>query len=203
MKNLIRITIASLLLAIPAWGYVTYRIRSGVDSSIAQLRWKDGVFPLQWRMNPTQGSNVTGSRTQAEVFRNSFQAWTGLSTTNVAFQEGAVTETTVIPGNDGINLVTTNLTAAQWTQLGGGGVIALTLLTFSDAPNFVDSVNRPFEFAVHVLEADIYFNPSLTFTTNTTAVSDRFDLQSVATHEVGHFLGLDHTTIVGSTMFWT
>jgi hypothetical protein len=46
------------------------------------------------------------------------------------------------------------------------------------------------------------FNSSYAFTTSITVPSNQTDLQSIATHEAGHFLGMDHASNTSSTMFW-
>src|SRR5262249_5771948 len=44
----------------------------------------------------------------------------------------------------------------------------------------------------------IAFNPALDFSTS--AEQNKFDIQSVLTHEIGHLLGLDHSAMVSSVM---
>jgi len=68
----------------------------------------------------------------------------------------------------------------------GSGTVALTPVWFGS--NGV------------ITDADILFNGAdHRFTTS--GVSGRFDVQDVMTHELGHFLGLDHSGWAGATMF--
>ena len=50
-------------------------------------------------------------------------------------------------------------------------------------------------------DADIEFNPSVQFTTSLSPPANTFNLQSAATHEEGHLLGLDHSGIGHTVMF--
>src|SRR5262249_55518281 len=47
-------------------------------------------------------------------------------------------------------------------------------------------------------ESDIIFNTAFPFSTSGEA--DKFDIQGILTHEIGHFVGLDHAAMVSSVM---
>jgi Matrixin/Carboxypeptidase regulatory-like domain len=190
--------IVALTIGIPLRAYVTSKDLAA-DGSIVQQRWRPAAFPLQWQMNPTQTPNVTGARTQHDVFAAAFAAWQGVTTATITISEGPQTPTTVKPAFDGINLITTNVSSTDFNS----SALALTLVyTFDQAlPN--DGLGRPVEFPGQIAEADMMFNPVQGFSTSVTTPASAIDLQSVATHEVGHFLGLDHSTLVSATMFPT
>lgn len=192
-----------LILAAPLFAYVTQRDFSSTGQ-VVLIKWSSGAFPLPWRMNPVVGTNISGSRQQADVVRQSFQAWSSISTASITFAEGATTAASVKPAYDGINLITTNISSSDWAALGlGSGVLAFTTTTYYQAGSGIDELGRPISFPGQILEGDILFNPSQQFSTEAATPADKIDFQSVLTHEIGHFLGLDHTPIVSSTMFWT
>ena len=46
-----------------------------------------------------------------------------------------------------------------------------------------------------ILEADIFFNAAFPWSVASGGERDRYDLQSIATHETGHFFGLGHSAL--------
>jgi hypothetical protein len=181
-----RLLLAVMLvgLAIPVHGYIT--ARRLVDDAIVQNRWAS--FPVTWRLHPTQGARITGSRTQAVVAQASFDAWEGVSTAAVDFTRGADTATDTSYGNDGINMVKTNMTSQAYANAGGTGALAITVTTTAALTG-------------QILDADIIFDPDEDFSTSTTTPASVHDFEAVLTHEVGHLLGLDHSAILSATMF--
>src|SRR4030095_11977740 len=52
-----------------------------------------------------------------------------------------------------------------------------------------------------ILDADILFNPNHIFTTVGPGDGEIEDLQTVATHEIGHLFGWPHSAVVRAMMF--
>jgi hypothetical protein len=178
--------------------YMTAKSLSTTGAIVAH-KWDASSFPIIWQMNPVQGANVTGSRTQADVINQSFQAWQ--SVVPVSLQQGANTAPSAKANQyDRVNLITTNTTTGDLPP----EVYAYTYTFYFDegGPGLTDPLGRPVSFAGQILEADMAFNSSYPFTTRPAAVVNQSDLQSIATHEAGHFLGMDHASNTSSTMFW-
>ena len=46
-----------------------------------------------------------------------------------------------------------------------------------------------------MLESDVFFNAAFAWSTAPNGEPGRYDVQSIATHEAGHFFGLGHSAL--------
>jgi hypothetical protein len=151
-----------------------------ITTTTGQLpKWSS--MPVSFWINE-KGSAQIFNGSDFSAVRASFQTWENVQQADIRFNYMGTTTVTNV-GRDGLNIVSFSDTSG----LLGSSTIAATFSFFK-----VESGQYSIE------EADIVFNTSLEFSTS--AEENKFDIQSVLTHEIGHLLGLDHSAMISSVM---
>jgi hypothetical protein len=173
-----------------------------------------GSIAVQWstalNTNPvtirTQNQTPAGRLSEIEqVITQSLAVWTAVSGTTLSpavFTPLARTATQNACGSDGINSVCFDQADAAFTP----GVLAFTRVIVADRIGVQVGSSAASTQLGQILDADIYFNPSdfrTTFATPSALPSNlaAYDLESVLTHELGHFLGFSHSAVWSAIMF--
>lgn len=169
---------------------------SGVTACTADETPKGVFWPtrrveylIEAKGSPDFGSSLTPALRQG--INDSFDAWNNAGCSDMLFVEAgtsARSEIGIQCGDDGenqsINLI---LWPEDWDK--SSSIFALTSVTY----NVLDGV---------IVDADIEFNEEYTYSISPTPSMNEVSVQNTLTHEVGHFLGLDHESgIKESTMF--
>lgn len=188
----IAVACCALYLATPAHSYL-----GEITGSHAQLKWNfaPGGFAVQWQLNPSTGSNISGGRAVANVIQSSFNTWTTAPNASILVTRGADSSNTAT-ANDGVNLI---CFVCKGDFSKDAETLAVTFTTDQDAAGQSDDHGGTTAFAGELIDADILFNPNTKFATDSSGTGE--DLQTVATHEIGHFMGLDHSAVVRAIMF--
>jgi hypothetical protein len=215
----------TLLGAILAFAYTTYQ--DDVGGVPVPSRWPNSSFI--WVLNnpgtppanvdTTDGTNPLPLKT---VLINSSNAWAtgslnGQQLTNLSVANGNDVTNLPNPRIDCTNVVSFNDSNPADFPTGTTSVAFTTVTTDYYGKNTNAPPQTPgtvYTFTECngqetitttspsiVFDADIAFNPHAQFSTSTPALPNEFDLQSVATHEFGHALGLDHSGIAHAVMF--
>jgi len=171
----------------------------GVDCPRDIDNCKTTGFPLYWTSScvgfslSRTGSEHIPLQTIREVMQNAVVAWSDIpcgsgATATMAFtalKDADCNTAEYDAGGANANVII--FQDHKWTYQGLDNTLAKTTVTF-DADTG------------EILDADLEFNHAFNeFTTGDDKVL--YDLQSIATHEFGHFIGLDHTPDFLATMF--
>ena len=178
--------------SLPAFSYLPMLVSSAGVAHTSH--WDFSAFPVTWSLNPSTGTNITGTRTVAGVVQASFDTWVAAPNTTIVVSRGADSALTA-GAFDGVNLICFVCTGDFATE---ADTLAVTTSFTSNAVGQATKHGGTSTFIGQMLDADILFNPTSTFTTGGGTAQD---LQTIATHEIGHFLGLDHSAVVRAIMF--
>jgi len=149
------------------------------------------VMPMHFVINE-EGLPYVTDGSDFLALQYSFNTWAEIPTSTVDFVYDGPTSQVKAVANDGINLITF-MDEEFFATTEVLGLAAKTL--------FMDDLSG----TAVIVDADIVFNPYYTqgderFGTET--YSGKYDLQSIATHELGHTFGMIHGGVLESTMFF-
>ena len=203
LPRLRALPLAALLLAvwIPAAAYIK-TTTSATDG--APIRWDltESVLSLPnvaggevlYQVS-SLGSDNVGDTSEMTAVEAAFRHWEGIPRAKVAFSRGPDTAT-IAANDDGVNVIYW-AEGAKTTVLGSKnfqvtGFVGLTVIV-NDTAGPTTGLLR---------NADIVLNGNeFTWTTDPAANPASYDVEEIITHEAGHVVGLDHSGVLGSSMY--
>jgi len=174
---ILRRALAGLLAAWIAWAPAPPAeayLKIGADSGgqTVALSWKQ--TPVRYFVTDAGVEGVSAPDFRDAVGR-AFRAWQDVSSAKVSVEFASFTEA---PPLDEDN---TNI---------------LGFLAHPDMERTLAATNYVVDTrSGEILEADIFFNSSFPWSVSPGGEPGRYDLQSIATHETGHFFGLGHSAL--------
>lgn len=166
---------AALLLALGPGGATHAYLKFGtvVDGRAIELTWV-GPAPVPYFIHDGDIPGLPADAFAAAV-DNAFRTWEDVPTAAVRFERAGFTGASPLD-QDGISTI-----------------------GFDDRPE-MDRTLAATTYLIDVrtgeiLESDIFFNAAFPWTVAGSGEPGRYDVQSIATHEAGHFLGLGHSAV--------
>ncbi len=153
----------------PAFAYLKFGVEVGGRTVV--LKWS--ATP-RYFVNDTGVPGVSAGDFQAAVAR-AFATWQVVPTASIAYQFGGVTSASPLE-EDGLS------TLGFVPRPDLDRVLASTSFTIDDATGAI-------------VESDIFFNAAFPWSVASSGEAGKYDLESVALHEIGHFNGLGHSAL--------
>lgn len=154
----------------PALAYLKF----GFDVNGRQVTLKWNTTPVRYFVNDQGVSGVTAADFQSATAQ-AFATWQAVPSASITYQFGGFTSS--VPGDDdGVS------TLGFLNEPALDRVLASTSFLVDDATGAL-------------LESDIFFNSAFAWSVATNGETGKWDVQTIATHEIGHLSGLGHSAI--------
>ncbi|RJO64394.1 MAG: hypothetical protein C4523_18590 [Myxococcales bacterium] len=150
-------------------------------------RWSSQRMPVPWMLNTACSADL-GFNTCFTALNDSFDAWTDVDCATMEWTYGGTSS--LDPDDwgvsDGTNLMVWE--EGSWPRdLDGAIAVTAPIFYGCDPGSFLDT--------------DILFN-GVDYTWGVDGSYWKMDVANIATHEIGHAVGLDHSDVWGATMYY-
>jgi hypothetical protein len=154
----------------PALAYLKFGVRVGGRQ--VTLKWSQS--PVRYSVSNQSVPGVSATDLQAAVGR-AFATWQAVPNASITYQFAGVTA--ALPGSD-------------------DGQSTIGFANRPDLDRVLASTSYLIDAATGaLLESDIFFNSAFSWSVAPSGEANRFDLESIALHEIGHLSGLGHSAL--------
>ena len=169
VRTLVALILASCAIA-PASAYL--KLGTMINGQTLTARWT--TTPVRYFVNDQEPSGVSAEEFRAAISQG-LSAWEAVSSASIRFEFAGFTSAEPLD-DDGMSTM---------------GFLARPDMerTLAATEFLVDTTTG------EIVESDVFFNSSFAWSTASSGTAGRYDLQSIATHEGGHFLGLSHSAL--------
>lgn len=148
------------------------KLGTRANGRLVTLQWR--TFPIRYFVTNRGVAGVSAPQLEATVER-AFATWDGVQGASLSSQVAGFTSA---------------------SPLDDDSVSVIGFVNRPDLDRVLGSTSFTFDVVSgEVVESDIFFNSSFPWSVSASGETNRFDLESIALHEIGHLHGLGHSAL--------